>query len=163
MVQARKMTSEEIAMLEEKGKKIKGRGEYRRLQSVLLRAKEGKTAQEIAKILDIHPRTVEKHHKPYFEEGLQAFEEQKTGPKGPRFLSVEAEKQLLKTLELQAAQGQILTGEKVKQAYEQEAGKSVARSTIYLVLHRNGWSKKQPRPRHPKGEDEAKCLFKKIR
>lgn len=114
-------------------------------------------------ILNIHPRTVEKHHQRYFEEGLQAFERQKTGPKGPRLLSNEAEKALLKNLELKAVQGEILTGSQVKEAYEQETGQPVALSTIYVVLQRNGWSKKRPRPRHPQGSDEAKRLFKKIR
>lgn len=163
MVRARVITDEEIAALEARGEKIKGRREYRRLQSVLLRAKEGKTAEEIAGILNIHPRTVEKHHRRYFEEGLQAFKVQKTGPKGPRLLSAEAEKELLKKLELKAAQGGILTGEQVRKAYEREAGQPMALSTIYVVLQRNGWSKKRPRPRHPQGDEEAKSLFKKIR
>jgi transposase len=163
LVQARVITSEEIAALESKGKKIKGRREYRRQQSVLLRAKEGKTAEEIGKILNIHPRTVEKHHQRYFEEGLQAFEEKKGSPKGPRLLSAEAEKALLKNLEAKAAQGQLLTGFQIKEEYEREVGRPVALSTIYVVLERNGWSKKHPRPRHPQGDEEAKSLFKKIR
>lgn len=163
MAQARAIRLEEIAALEAKGEKIKGRREYRRLQSVLLRAKEGKTAEEIAEILNIHPRTVEKHHQQYFKEGLQAFEAKKTGPKGPRLLSAEAEKALLNDLESRAAQGQILSGFEVKEAYERAVGQPVALSMIYVVLHRNGWSKKHPRPRHPKGDEEAKSLFKKIR
>lgn len=162
LVQARVITAKEIAALEAKGKTIKGRREYRRLQSVLLRAKEGKTAQEIAQVLNIHPRTVEKHHRRYFEEGLQSFEEQKGGPKGPRLLSGEAEKVLLKNLEARAATGQLLSAWQVKEAYEQEVGHAVSLSTIYVVLQRNDWSKKRPRPRHPQGDDAAKSLFKKI-
>lgn len=163
MVQARTITKEEIAALEARAEKIKGRREYRRLQSVLLRARDGKTAEEISEILDIHPRTVEKHHQRYFEEGLQAFELQKTGPKGPRLLSKEAEQALLKSLETKAAQGQILTGFQVKEEYERAVGQPVALSTIYVVLERNAWSKKRPRPRHPKGNPDEQTLFKKIR
>ena len=163
MVQARTITEEESAALEARGEKIKGRREYRRLQSVLLRARDGKTAEEIAGILNIHPRTVEKHHQRYFEEGLEAFEVKKTGPKGPRLLSSEAEKVLLKNLEAQAVQGQLLTGSRIQEEYERAVGQPVALSTVYVVLARNGWSKKRPRPRHPQGDEEAKSLFKKIR
>ena len=71
MVQAREISAEEVGLLEEKGRQIRGRREYCRLQSVLLRARNGKTAQEIAEILGIHRRTVEKHHQRYFEQELR--------------------------------------------------------------------------------------------
>src|SRR5437588_9841295 len=101
MNKIREFTAEEIELLEEKAKKIKGRLEYRRLESVLLRARDGKTSEEIAEILKIHPRTVEKHHQRYFQEGLAAFEPKNPGPPlgVPRFMSVEEEKALFKTLE----------------------------------------------------------------
>jgi transposase len=163
LAHARAFSVQEITALEYRGKTIKGRREYRRLQSVLLRAKDGKTAEEIAEILEIHPRTVEKHHQRYFEEGLQSFEVKETGPKAPRLLSSESEKAVLENLESMAMQGKILSVFQIKEAYEQAVGRPVALSTTYVMLHRNGWSKKRPRPRHPNGDEEAKSLFKKIR
>lgn len=158
---ARKISVEEIALLEEKGKGIKTRREYRRLQSVLLRAKEGKSVEAIAKQLELHPRTVEKHQSRYFKEGLETFEMKKTGTRGPRLLSVEAEAELLACVKEKAAAGQLLKAEQIKPLLEEKAGKACCLGSVYLLLKRNGWTKKQPRPRHPKGSEEAKSLFKK--
>lgn len=163
MVQARVISQEEIAAIEAKGKKIKGRKEYRRLESVLLRAKEGKTAQEIALILRIHPRTVEKHHNRYFTEGLAAFDAKQPGiQKGAlRYTTIEKEKALFTELKKKAEQGELLTAGQIKPVYEKQIGRRIGKSTIYKVLKRNDWSKKQPRPRHPQGNDAEKEAFKK--
>jgi transposase len=163
MKKTREFTDEEIELLEEKGKKIKGRLEYRRLECVLLRARDGKTSEKIAEILKIHPRTVEKHHQRYFQEGLAAFEPKNPGPlQGvPRFMSVEEEQALFKTLEERAEQGDWLSACRIKPLYEEKAGKPLGMNTIYDILHRNRWSKKRPRPKHPKGDPEAQSLFKK--
>lgn len=161
MVRAREITEEEIEILEAKGRKIKGRLEYRRLESVLLRAKEGKTAEEIAVILKIHPRTVEKHHERYFNEGLAAFEAKSHGKPGPRLLSAEEERVLFTTLEEKAEEGKLLKAAQIKPLYEEKAGKPIGGSTIYKILYRNQWSKKRPRPKHPKADPQEQSLFKK--
>jgi transposase len=160
---AKPISQEEIEALEVRAPRIKGRKEYRRLQSVLLRAKENKSPEEIGKILGIHPRTVQKHQQRYFQQGLRAFESGVPGPKGPRLLKKEEEAALFESLQEEAATGQLLNATKIKIRFEEEAGKTCARSTIYLAIHRNQWSKKQPRPRHPKGDEEAKTTFKKNR
>jgi transposase len=153
----------EIEQLEALGKQLKGKTEYRRLQCVLLRVKHSKGVDEISDMLQIHRRTVYKHQERYRLEGLAAFKTLKPGVKeGPRLMSAEEEKTLLQSLETKAKEGQLLTGMQVKQAIEEKLGKPVGLGTAYLVLHRNGWSKQQPRPRHPKGDEEAKRLFKKI-
>lgn len=162
MRQARRISSEEIAALEAQAPKIKGRREYRKLQSVLLRGKEAKSPEEISKILGIHPRTVERHQQQYFQEGMKAFEAGKTGPKGPRLLRREVEIELFESLKEEAANGKWLNALQIKERFEEKVGKPCAKSTIYVVIQRNHWSKKQPRPRHPKGDEEAKGLFKKI-
>jgi transposase len=158
---AQVISQEEIEALEVKALKIKGRKEYRRLQSVLLRGKESKSPEAIGKELGLHPRTVQKHHQRYFKEGLAAFEAKKTGPTGPRLLNAEEEATLFESLKAVAAEGQLVNAGKIKALFEEKTGKPCASSTIYVVLRRNQWSKKQPRPRHPKGCEEAKRLFKK--
>jgi transposase len=163
MQKTREFTNEEIELLEEKGKKIKGRLEYRRLESVLLRARDGKTSKEIAEILNIHPRTVEKHHQRYFQEGVAAFEPKTPGPPPgvPRFMSVEEEKALFQSLEERAEQGDWLGAGQIKPLYEEKSGQALGKNVIYKILNRNKWSKKRPRPKHPKGDPEAQSLFKK--
>lgn len=154
---------QEIAALESLSKRVKGKREYRRLQCVLLRIKHQKSIDEIALLQQLHRRTVYKHLERYRQEGISAFEPGKPGAKkGPRLMSAEEERDLLSGLQPRAAEGQLLTGAQVKQACEEKLGRQVGLSTVYVILHRNDWSKQQPRPRHPKGEDEAKGLFKKI-
>jgi transposase len=155
---------QEIEQLELLGKQVKGKREYKRLQSVILKVKNGKGAAEIADLLQLNVRTVYKHQERYRKEGLSAFESKKPGPpSGSRLMSREEEKALLNRLEECAGEGQLLTASQVKQACEEKLEKPVALSTVYLILHRNAWSKQRPRPRHPQGDEEAKTAFKKIR
>jgi len=156
--------TQEIEQLELLGKQLKGKREYKRLQSVVLKVKQGKGAEEIADLLQLNVRTVYKHQERYRKEGLSAFVAKKPGSQsGPRLMSREEEKALLNTLEERAGEGQLLTASQVKQACEEKLEKPVALSTVYLILHRNAWSKQRPRPRHPQGDEEAKTTFKKIR
>jgi transposase len=157
------ISEQEVIELERLSKKIRGIREYRRLQSVLLRARDGKTAKEIGTILGLNERTVEKHHARYFAEGLVAFESRKSGTSGPRLLTPEQESALLQGLESRSSQGEIIAGFQIKEAAKEELGKSMSLGTAYLLLHRNGWRKVKPRPRHPKGEESEKELFKKTR
>ena len=131
---ARAISEAEIEALEAQAAKIKGRREYRRLQSVLLRAKENKSPQEIAKMLGIHARTVQKHHQSYFQKGMRAFEEGIPGPKGPRLLKREEEAALFVSLQEEAATGQLLNATKIKARFEEKAGKTCATSTIYHTI-----------------------------
>lgn len=158
---AKAISQSQIDELEARAPKIKGRREYRRLQSVLLRAKDNKTPEEIGKILGIHPRTVQKHQQRYFSEGMEAFETKKPGRKGPECLTVEQEKELFEQLKEQAAQGQLVNIRVIRIEFEAKAGKPCSKNSVYRAIHRNKWSKKQPRPRHPKGDKSAKALFKK--
>ena len=159
---AKAISESEIEALEAKARKIKGRLEYRRLQSVLLRAREHKTHEEIGKILEIHPRTVQKHQARYLKEGMAAFESKKPGRKGPEILTAEQEKELFEQLKEQAGKGELVNICVIQLEFETRAGRPCSTRTIYRAIHRNKWSKKHPRPRHPKGDEEAKRLFKKI-
>jgi transposase len=157
----RELSEAAILELEAKDKMIKERREGKRLQSVLLRVREGKSAAEIAKQLGLHPRTVQKHQQRYFKEGLSAFDKKPMGTRGPRLLRVEQEAELLESVAAQAAAGQLITARQLKRLVEEKAGKACCLGSVYGLLKRNNWSKKQPRPRHPKGCEEAKSLFKK--
>ena len=96
--QTRPLTDEDVQLLEAACKTIKGRRDYCRLQSVLCRARDGKTAKDISHVLGIHKRTVEKHHQRYFEQGLKAFEAKPTGRQGPRLLKPSQEADLFASL-----------------------------------------------------------------
>ena len=63
----------QIEALELLAKEAKGKLEYRRIQSVLLREKFGKDVEDIAKMLQLHKRTVYKHCERYEKEGSKAL------------------------------------------------------------------------------------------
>lgn len=49
----------------------------------------------------------------------------------------------------------------VHQAHCEALGRKIPLSTTYRLLHRHGWRKIMPRPRHPKADEEARASFKK--
>ena len=69
---------------------------------------------------------------------------------------------LLQAYQLQAEQGSILEVSKIHQDCESKTGKKFALSTTYRLLHRHGWRKIAPRPKHPKADVEAQHDFKKV-
>jgi transposase len=77
------------------------------------------------------------------------------------YMTVEQEREFLSGFLDKAAEGGILIVREIKSAFEAQAGKKVAKTTIYRMLERHGWRKIMPRPRHPKGDDEAREGFKK--
>ena len=50
---------------------------------------------------------------------------------------------------------------KVHRLFEEAVGHKVARYTAYRLVHRHGWRKIMPRPRHPKQDHEILEGFKK--
>jgi transposase len=73
----------------------------------------------------------------------------------------EQEKELLAPfLEPAEARG-VLVVAPVPAAYEQRLGRPVHHSVVYRALHRQGWRKVQPRPRHPKADAAVQEEFKK--
>lgn len=49
----------------------------------------------------------------------------------------------------------------IQHAFEEKVGREVDDSTIYRLLHRHGWRKLMPRPRHPKADPQIQEQFKK--
>lgn len=155
------LSPESINQLQEHEAKIKSRRAYKRWKGVCLTLIEGQSAEDAALELGIHPRTVEKHQKRYRDEGLAAFCDRPTGSSGPRLLTAEQEAAFFAE-HLHAAQdGHVLRASYLYSEYVSLIGKPCCLSTLYKALNRNGWSKKMPRPRHPKGDEAAKETFKK--
>lgn len=77
-------------------------------------------------------------------------------------LSGEEEKQFLTPFFAQAERGEIATVAQIQHAFEDKVGCEVDDSTIYRLLHRHGWRKLMPRPRHPKADQHTQEHFKNI-
>jgi transposase len=86
-------------------------------------------------------------------------------PKGGRRhqnLTPAQEQQLLAPFLAQAEAGGVLVVAPVQAAYEQAVGRPVHPSVVYRALHRQGWRKITPRPKHPKASEEVREAFKKV-
>ena len=67
----------------------------------------------------------------------------------------------MESFEESAEQGALLVANEIKEALEKRLGHKVHKTTVYRMLHRNGWRKIVPRPKHPKCNKEAGEAFKK--
>lgn len=150
-----------IERLAERLKQASSHAQYQRIQCVLIRATLGSSAAEIAQLLGWSTATVHVMHSRWAKEGEAIFELRGRGGRHRQHLSVEQESQLLAPFAQRAQAGGMLTVSEIQQAYQAQAGKIVAASTIYRLLDRHGWRKVVPRPRHPKADVAAQCAFKK--
>lgn len=150
-----------VERLAERLKKAGTHAEYQRIQCVLIRATLGSSAGEIAQLLGWSVATVHVIHSRFAKEGDAIFDLRQRGGRRHQHLNVGQEKALLAPFVRQAEAGGILSVSEIRQAYEVTIGKTVAPSTVYRLLDRNGWRKVVPRPRHPKANVAAQAAFKK--
>jgi transposase len=76
-------------------------------------------------------------------------------------LSFEEEEQLLESQIQTALEGKILVAGQLLEIVEQKVGHPVSQGYPFDLLHRHGWSKKAPRPEHPKADRGVQEAFKK--
>ena len=93
--------------------------------------------------------------------GVAAIETSGKGGRRRHYLTLEEEKAFLAPFFAQAERGEIATVGQIWRAFEQRVGHEVDDSTIYRLLHRHGWRKLIPRPKHPKSDLETQEQFKK--
>jgi len=150
-----------VARLAERIKRANSHAEYQRIQCVLIRATLGSSAPEIAQLLGWATATVHVIHSRWNKEGDAIFDLRGRKGGNHRHLDHTQEQHFLAPFVKQASAGGMLNVAEIRQAYEQQIGKSVAPSTIYRLLERHGWRKVVPRPRHPKADVAAQAAFKK--
>ncbi len=135
--------------------------EYQRYQSIHLRVSAGLDVSTIAAATGLAESTIHNLHSRVRREGLGAAATKGRGGRYRSYLSVEEEKELLAKMEPDATRGGMLEVSKMHRALEEKVGGSVAKNTVYRLLHRHGWRKIAPRPKHPKGDAAAQEAFKK--
>jgi transposase len=135
--------------------------EFQRIQCVWLRAALGLKATEIAKAVGWRADWVRHVQARYRHEGEEALRDKPKGGRRHSLLTAAEERALLTPFIEQAEQGQVAVTGPVRHAYETQLGRPVHHSVIYRALHRQGWRKVQPRPRHPKADMAAHEEFKK--
>ena len=118
-------------------------------------------AEEIAKHCGVSKAMVHQVISTYNRLGVEAVETAGKGGRRHEYLTLEEEHQFLAPFFARAEGGEIATTAEIWQAFEARVGHQIDDSTIYRLLHRHGWRKLMPRPRHPKASKEAQEQFKK--
>ncbi len=122
---------------------------------------EPRNAEEIARHCGVSKAMVHKVISSYNRLGLAAVETAGKGGRRRQYLTWEEEKEFLAPFFTQAEHGEIATVGQIWHAYAQHIGHEVDDSTIYRLLHRHGWRKLMPRPKHPKANAQVQEQFKK--
>mgnify|MGYP006159892637 CR=1 FL=1 len=130
-----------------------------------LRLNPGKPAKDYAALLGCSTRKLYRIGALYNNEGPAFTEKLSWGGRRQQrcLLSLEAEEELLQSWEATALEGGVLVAKQLRKEVERKVGHQVSDDYLWDLLHRHGWSKKAPRPEHPKaGEVKAQReAFKK--
>jgi len=123
----------------------------------------GKESKEIADMLGVSMSKVLKTIQLYNKSGKDWNASDHRGGRREKrcHLPFEEEKILMKSLESEALSGKILTFRHIKEHVECCVGKEVSEDYIWDLFKRHHWSKKQPRPHHPKADKKEQQAFKK--
>jgi len=118
-------------------------------------------ASEIAIHTDVSVSTVHNVISRYNRLGPKAIEGCENGIRRRCYLSKDQEAEFLKPFLEIAPTGEICVAGRIKQALEELLDHTVHHSTVYRMLHRNGWREIVPRPAHPEAEEKTQAAFKK--
>jgi transposase len=134
---------------------------FQRLQCLWLRAHEDLATEAIARMTGLSVSHVRRVWSDYLQGGLAAAQGRPKGGRRHQNLTVAEERSLLEPLQAQARSGRLITAGRLKICYENRVGHPVPDSTVYRLLARHRWRQVLPRPKHPKGNPQARAAFKK--
>jgi transposase len=135
--------------------------EFQRFLCVWLRVAQNMSTSDIARAMGWNVNTVRMTQKAFIDRGVPALAESKRGGRNHANLTLEEEKEFLASFEESAKKGGMLVAGEIKKALKERLGHEVHKTTVYRMLHRNGWRKIMPRSSHPKRDKEAGEVFKK--
>jgi transposase len=137
------------------------RRQFQRWQVIYLMSSGRFRAAEAAQLVGVARGTVYQWVHLYNRQGPKALDLQGRGGRRNALLSWEEEGLLLAELSEKAKQGRVVVAWTVRDRVEKKLGHSVSKDYAYDLLHRHGWRKIAPRPRHPKGKSAVQEQFKK--
>lgn len=97
----------------------------------------------------------------YNHQGPEGLERQGRGGRRWAYLSLEEEETFLRRFQRRAAEGKLLTAKQLHAQLVERTGRKLTVDYVYGLLHRHGWRKLGPRPRHPRANLPAQERFKK--
>lgn len=143
---------------------VKDFHEWRQLEAIWLREKLGLSGPQVATALNYRLQTVHLVWHRWLRQGEAVLSKRRRpGGRKHAYLTPEQERDFLQQFVDEAGKGAMVDVTRVKESLEQHLGRTVALSTIYRMLHRNGWRKIAPRPRHPKTDPERQEELRKTR
>lgn len=134
---------------------------YQRRLAIWWTACGGYHATEIAGLLQISTRTVRRWIHQFNTGGPTALDRANWGGRRWAYLSEVDERVILAGLRRRARSGQLLTAAELHSDVESHVGHAVSDDYLYSLLHRHGWRKVEPRPRHVKANPATQESFKK--
>jgi len=137
------------------------RGAYQRRLAVWLTYLRHFPAQEVAALLGVSTPAVWRWISQYNRQGPAGLARKGRGGRRWAFLTLGRERELLAALQEEAGRGQVLTAKQIHGRVRQAVGKKVSLDYVYRLLHRHGWRKLGPRPRHVEADPQAQAEFKK--
>jgi len=148
--------------LEQQLKKVKGFWRVQRILVILSLHKQAQTSKELSLQFNLSEIAIRKLVSAYNKIGESVFEVKGQGGRNNASMSFEDEAVFLKQFFDKALLGKISTAAEIRKAFIKKTGREkTAKSTIYDLLKRHGWSKKKARPQHPKSNKEVQETFKK--
>jgi transposase len=122
---------------------------------------DGRTNKEIAEKLDYTRVRVWQLIKEYRKKGLIEYSRHKYGGNN-RSLSFAEEAAILSQFDERIAQGELVTAQEIKKAFDEKRGKDTGRGYIYMLLERHNFRMVMPRSKHPKkaADDEIESSKK---
>lgn len=143
-------------------KDAKSTWEYRRIQCVLLRVSLDLSADKVGAMVGLHHASVWRIWSQYLKEGERGILGERRGGRYRAHLSVEEERKFLDGFRKKAMRGELVTVRSVHQALVRKLGRDINPSTIYRMLHRSGWRKVVPKPRHPRADERSREEFRAL-
>ncbi len=117
-------------------------------------------ATEIAMHTDVSVSTVHNVVSPHNRFGPRAIDGRGYGIWRRCYLNRDQQALFLKPFPEIAPKGEICVAGRIKHALDELLGHEVYHSTVYRMLHRNGWREIVPRPAHPERKEETREAFK---
>jgi transposase len=125
----------------------------------------GRKAKEYASLLGCSERKLYRIRALYNKEGADFTNKLLWGGRREAccLMSFEQEATLLQTQMESALQGEVLVAKQLRKLVANKVGHQVWDDYLWDLLHRHGWSKKAPRPAHPKtgAVKDKREVFKK--
>jgi transposase len=136
-------------------------GEYRRLQAVYFRDALGLKVEAIATATGFSEGYIRHIHSAFRRGGIAGIATKGKGGRYHAHMTVAEEEAFIAPFIEEAKAGHVLEVSRIHRALEEEIARPLRVQNTYNLLHRHGWRKIAPRPRHPQGDPEAQEAFKK--